>query len=164
MKTYNNVYDARKHAERKTTENFGYELEILYARILCGRVNPHGKDCGRDIEFPDPTSPTRTVGVQIKTTYHPGEVLHFLGIALRGALQHGRTWTNFCFGEPPDGSDSEAQTIILGYFEKHGAWVEQDEPRRTDILSILQRVREQFPQDKVQRVFLVKPVNAYTHF
>jgi|GEM_PF-4322698 len=44
---------------------------------------------GRDIEFRDPTDPKKTVGVQVKTTYHYNQVLAFLWSHLRLPVNAG---------------------------------------------------------------------------
>ncbi len=157
MKTNTYTYDARKLAERQTLASFGYELEEQYAKILNGWVNSRDHDCGRDIEFRDPTDPRKTVGVQVKATFYCDAIVRFIGTALRSAKQYGRTWTNFCIGEPPLGMTAEARLLILRHFEQHGAWVENDLPRRSDVLAMFERVRNEFPPHTVQRVFLIPP-------
>ena len=149
------VYDARKWAERQTLQSFGYELEQVYAEILGGKVNPSERDCGRDFEFPDPTDPRKTVGVQVKTIFYREEVVRFLARALRGARFQGRSWTNFCIGEPPRVARISMRTLILESLEQYGAWVEEGLPLRQQILQMFQRAREEFPPHTVQRVLVV---------
>lgn len=155
MKTDTYTYDARKWAERQTLQVFGYELEDLYAKILNGWVNPREHDCGRDIEFRDPIDPQKTVGVQVKTIFYRDEIVHFLGIALRGAKCHGRSWTNFCIGEPPRNVLIPTRVLVLRSFEKYGAWIEEGLPRRTETLTMFERARSAFPPHTVQRVLLL---------
>src|SRR3989338_7606569 len=120
MRSQAYVCNSSQRVYRQILQPFGLELEVLYARILGGKINPREKDCGRDIEFRDPTDPRKTVGVQVKAAYHRYQVIHFLAIAMEKAKRYGRTWTNFCIGDPPKGPDAEAQVLILLSFESYG--------------------------------------------